>query len=270
MRRVGEGSRPLALVTGGCRRLGAAISAALGRAGYDLILHSGPFSRPAHNLTEELASTEAAWLHVTADLSQECDVNDLISTLKSGWGRPLSLLVNNAAQFEYDTLDTATIAGLQRHYMVNCTAPVLLAAAAASKASSDHRLAIINILDQRIASPNTDQISYTLSKVALAQATSILADRYAPYVRVSAVAPGLTIPTPAYTGALLAETIKQTPLRCLPQPRVIAEAVIYLARAESTTGQTLFVDGGAHLRRYDRDFLFLDSNSTNEREGARL
>lgn len=256
---VEEGNRPLALVTGGCRRLGAVLSIALGRAGYDLILHSGPSSTPSPSLVAELDAAGAHWAHIVADLGEEAGVQALVAAMEEGWGRPLALLVSNAALFEYDTPETATGLTLTRHYMVNCVAPVLLASAAAKQANAEAKLAIVNILDQRIASPHADQFSYTLSKVALAQATRILADRYAPHVRVSAVAPGLTIPTPTYASASVAEAARQTPLQALPAPHSIADAVLFLARAESTTGQTLFVDGGAHLRHYERDFLFLGS-----------
>lgn len=251
-------TRPLALVTGGCRRLGAAISIALAEAGYDLAIHSSPASSPEEALRARLEAAGAAWHHLTADLADAAGVERLLPAVHAAAGRWPALLVNNAARFDYDSPETASHSGLIDHYAINCVAPVLLARALAATASAAHPAAIVNILDQRIASPNADQFSYTLSKLALAEATTILARQFAPHVRVSAVAPGLTLPTPDYDAARMARAAARMPLELLAEPAEIAEAVVYLARARAVTGQVLFVDGGAHLRHYPRDFLYLE------------
>lgn len=253
--------RPLALVTGGCRRLGAAICAALAEGGYDLAIHSSPASAPQEGLRDRLTASGAAWHHLTADLADETAVAGLLPAVEAACGRLPSLLVNNAARFDYDSPETATHAGLIQHYAVNSVAPVLLARTLAASAGPNRPVAIINILDQQIAEPNADQFSYTLSKLALAEATTILARRFAPHARVSAVAPGLTLPTADYDAARLAQAAEGMPLGLLPDPAEIAGAVLWLAGARAVTGQTLFVDGGAHLRQYPRDFLFLEDGA---------
>jgi NAD(P)-dependent dehydrogenase (short-subunit alcohol dehydrogenase family) len=258
---AGAPPRPLALVTGGCRRLGAAIAQALGEGGYDLALHSGPGSAPEPELIAALEAADARWCHLVADLADEAAVDGLIPALEAKWGRAPVLLVNNAARFAYDSPETATQRGYLDHYAVNSVAPVLLARAMAARAGADRPAAVVNILDQRIAAPNADQFSYTLSKLALAEATTILAERFAPHVRVSAVAPGLTLPTPDYDEAMMGAAARWMPLGRLPAPAEIAEAVLFLARAQAVTGQVLFIDGGAHLRHYDRDFLFLEDGA---------
>ena len=251
-------TRPLALVTGGCRRLGAAICIALAEAKYDLAIHSSPASSPEEGLRGRLEAAGAAWHHLTADLSDATAVEGLLPAVRDATGRWPALLVNNAARFDYDSPETVSHAGLIEHYAVNCAAPVLLARALAEAASAGQPAAIVNILDQRIAAPNADQFSYTLSKLALAEATTSLARQFAPHVRVSAVAPGLRPPPPDYDEVRMREAAARMPLELLADPAEIAEAVVYLARARAVTGQTLFVDGGAHLRHYPRDFLYLD------------
>jgi pteridine reductase len=249
--------RPLALVTGGCRRLGAAICVALAGAGYDIALHSSPDSAPEPGLGDRLAAAGAAWHHVTADLADAAAVAGLVPAVEAASGRKPALLVNNAARFDQDLPETVTQAGMLDQYAVNTAAPVLLAQAVAATAGPDHPVAIVNILDQRIAAPNADQFGYTLSKLALAEATTILARRFAPHVRVCGVAPGLTLPTADYDEALMAKAAALMPLDLLAEPAEIADAVVYLAKARAITGQILFVDGGAHLCHYARDFLFL-------------
>jgi pteridine reductase len=249
--------RPLALVTGGCRRLGAAICVALAEAGYDLAVHSSPASEPEAGLRDRLERAGADWHHIPADLAEEAAVESLLPAVEAVFGRAPVLLVNNAARFDYDSPETASHGSLIEHYALNCAAPVLLARALAERASAERPAAIINILDQRIAAPNADQFSYTLSKLALAEATTILARQFAPRVRVSAVAPGLTLPTADYDEARMRDMARLMPLDLLPGTDDIAAAVVYLSQARAVTGQTLFVDGGAHLCRYPRDFLFL-------------
>jgi NAD(P)-dependent dehydrogenase (short-subunit alcohol dehydrogenase family) len=255
-------SRPLALVTGGCRRLGATICLALAGAGHDIAIHSSPASTPEPGLGERLEAAGARWYHVTADLADEAAVEALLPAVTVACGRAPVLLVNNAARFDYDSPETVTMAGLIDHYAVNCAAPAVLARVlAATERPAGGPAAIINILDQRIAAPNGDQFSYTLAKLALAEATTILARQFAPQLRVSAVAPGLTLPTADYDDARMRDAAALMPLGLLPEPGEIAEAVVYLARARAVTGQILYVDGGAHLRHYPRDFLFLEGGA---------
>lgn len=251
----GPAGRPLALVTGGCRRIGAVICDALAQAGYDIALHSSPASSPEAGLGDRLAAAGASWWHLTADLADEAAVTGLVPAAIAAAGRPVALLVNNAARFDQDRPETVTQVALVDHYLVNTVAPVLLARAIAAQARP---AAIVNILDQRIAAPHGDQFSYTLAKLALAEATTILARQFAPRVRVCAVAPGLTLASPDYDERAMARAAARMPLRLLANPREIADAVLWLAQAQAVTGQVIFVDGGAHLTHYDRDFVFLD------------
>jgi NAD(P)-dependent dehydrogenase (short-subunit alcohol dehydrogenase family) len=254
--------RPLALVTGGCRRLGAAICVGLAEAGYDIALHSSPASAPEEGLGDRLESAGARWRHLTADLSDEAAVAGLVPGVVSAFGRAPVLLVNNAARFEQDMPQSVTQGALIDHYLVNCAAPLLLAKAIAAKGMP---AAIVNILDQRIVAPHGDQFSYTLSKLALAEATMILARQFAPTVRVSAVAPGLTLASPDYDEDAMARAAGRMPLGLLAKPEEIADAVVWLAGARAVTGQVIFVDGGAHLRQYERDFVFLDGSADEGR-----
>lgn len=248
------GGRPLALVTGGCRRLGAAIALRLAEAGYDLALHSGPDSGPEADLLAAIARAGGESGHLVADLAEAEAAAGLVPEARARFGRPVALLVNNAARFLYDSPESADAGGMLGHYAVNTVAPLLLAQAIAGQGGA---AAIVNILDQRIAAPHGDQLSYTLSKLALAELTLILARQFAPRVRVCGVAPGLTLPSEDFGEGGMERAAAHMPLERLAQPGEIADAVAWLARAEAVTGQILYVDAGAHLRRYERDFPFL-------------
>ncbi len=250
-------SQKLALVTGGLHRVGAAISARLARDGYALALHKRSAAEADPVLAEALAETGAVSHRFAADLSDPGAVDALIPAVINKFGRAPDLLVNNAAHFaegEWVDLSAAALAEMMR---VNLSAPVMLAKALVA-ASEGKRPAIVNIVDQRVVHPVPDQIAYSLSKSALWQATQTLAVAFGGRARVNAVAPGLTMATDDYSATQVERLGRMMPLGALPTPGQIADAVVYLARAEAVTGQTIFVDGGAHLAPMARDFVQLE------------
>lgn len=250
-------TRPLALVTGGMRRLGAVIAGCLADAGYDLALTSHGDGAPDAKLTAALARNAANWKHFAADLSIEGAAEAVIADTIAHFGRAPTLLVNNAALFGQDDWESLSAETLEAHFRLNLFAPVLLSRALVQAAGGAVQPAIVNIVDQRIANPNGDQLSYTLSKQALAASVRSLAAAFGKHARVNGVAPGLVIPTADYDDALMARLNGEMPLGQLADPQGVAEAVLYLAGAQHVTGQILFVDGGAHLRSYPRDFMHL-------------
>lgn len=247
--------RPLALVTGGIRRLGAAIAARLAQAGYDLALVSAGGGVPEGDMG-------AAEVQVFArDLSDPDAAKSLIHDVTGEFGRVPDLLVNNAARFDYDEWHSMTAAGLEAHFRLNLFTPLLLSTALVEAAcvmgAEAMQPAIVHIVDQRVRNPNGDQLSYTLSKQALAESIRTMALSFGDRARVNGVSPGLVIPTADYGAAQMAAARAAMPLGLLPDPADIAEAVLYLARARAVTGQLLAVDGGASLKQFDRDFVFM-------------
>jgi NAD(P)-dependent dehydrogenase (short-subunit alcohol dehydrogenase family) len=247
----------LALVTGGHRRLGGIIAAALAKAGHSLAIHGSHDTRLDSHLALTLEEQGAQWEGFVVDFADPENAEELIAQVAARFGRPPDILVNSAAMFGQDRLDDVTADDLMRHYAVNCAAPAMLTKAFATVPAGVGDRCIINILDQRIDHPHGDQLAYTLSKLALAGLTRTSASSLAPQVRVNAVAPGLTIATPDYDADQMARLEQMMPLARLPQAEQIAEAVLYLVNASAVTGQTLYVDGGAHMRSYDRDFMHL-------------
>jgi pteridine reductase len=247
----------LALITGGFHRLGAAIAARLAEQGWALALHSRTPTSPDQSLAAMLTLHASKWAAFEADLANGEEAEQMLPRIIRHFGKAPDLLVNCASRFVWDDPATVTPEELARHFAVNAATPVLLATALAQSLEEGQQASVVNILDQRIRQPNGDQLSYTLSKQALAGATETLARALAPKVRVNAVAPGLTIPTDDYRPAQMVELEKLMPLGHLPEPEDVADAVLWLAQAASTTGQTIYVDGGASMKSYDRDFMFL-------------
>jgi NAD(P)-dependent dehydrogenase (short-subunit alcohol dehydrogenase family) len=250
-------TQKLALVTGGLHRVGAAISARLAREGYELALHKRSPGDADPVLAEALAETGAISHRFAADLAEPAAVDALIPAVIEKFGRAPNLLVNNAALFAEGEWGDLSAAALAEMMQINLSAPVMLAKALVA-ASEGQRPAIVNIVDQRVVHPVPDQIAYSLSKSALWQATATLAVAFGSRARINAVAPGLTMATDDYSSTQVERLAKRMPLGALPTPAHIADAVIYLARADAVTGQTIFVDGGAHLAPMGRDFVALE------------
>jgi pteridine reductase len=250
-------TRPLALVTGGMRRLGAVIAARLADAGYDLALTSHGDGRAVAELAAALERNGSDWKHFAADLAADGAPEKIMADAIGHFGRVPDLLVNNAAMFGQDGWETLSAETLDAHFRLNLFAPVLLSRALVQAAGEGVRPAIVHIVDQHITNPNGDQLSYTLSKQALAASVRSLAAAFGERARVNGIAPGLVIPTGEYDDAQMERLNGMMPLGSLPDAAAIADALLYLAAAEHVTGQIIFVDGGAHLRSYPRDFLYL-------------
>jgi len=236
-------ARGAALITGGGRRIGAAVARELARAGYAVLLHAHRSRAEAEALAAEIVKAGGVARVVLADLADAEDVRKLVPAA-AVFG-PLTLLINSASEFEPDEIATLTRSGFERAVAVNLAAPLFLSQAFAAQAPAGS--SIINVLDQRVLKPTPRFVSYTLSKSALYAATTTLAQALAPKLRVNAVAPGPTLPSPRQSAQEFAAQAKSLPLERGPSPEDIAAAVLYLAMAGSVTGVTLPVDGGQHL-----------------------
>ena len=232
-----------ALITGSARRIGAAIARALAREGYALALHANRSRGEAEKLAAEIAAGGGLARVVLADLADPAALDGLVAA--AGAFGPLTLLVNNAGEFEPDEIETLRREGFERTMAVNLAAPLFLAQGFAAQAGEG--ASIVNVLDQRVLKPTPRFFSYTLAKSALYTATTTLAQALAPRVRVNAVAPGPTLPSPRQSAAEFAQQAGALPLQRGPTPEDIAAAVVYLAQAQSVTGVTIAVDGGQHL-----------------------
>jgi NAD(P)-dependent dehydrogenase (short-subunit alcohol dehydrogenase family) len=248
----------LALVTGGLHRVGAAIAARLASAGYDLALHAHRMGELDPSLAESIRAHGVESAVFPADLTIAGEAESLVDRVKAHFGRAPDALVNSASIINEGQWPDLTRAELSRHLDLNFVAPMLLTTAFARALAGDRPGAVVNIVDQRVANPPIDQAAYTASKLALAAVTRVMARAFAPGVRVNAVAPGNTLPGDTYQETQWQRLADMMPLERNSAPEDIAEAVTYLLGARSVTGQIMFVDGGANLESYERDFLHME------------
>lgn len=245
----------IALVTGAGRRMGRALALALAADGWDLALHYRTSAAEASDVAAQIRALGRRAACFAADLADQAAVCRLMDDTVAGLGLP-QLVVNNASLFEYDSAADFDYARLARHMAVNCAAPVLLARELHARMADGAEGAVINLLDQKLWNWNPDFLSYSLSKAALAAATTMLAQALAPKLRVLGVAPGLTFQSGEQTPENFAAASRRTPLGRSNSPGDIAAAVCFLARAPAITGSTLIVDGGMHLWPTRRDIQF--------------
>ncbi len=240
--------RPVALITGAARRLGAAIARRLHAAGYDVSLHYRHSADDMAALVAELnaarANSAVAW---SAELAEYDRLPELIANTVGHFGR-LDALVNNASAFSPTPLGTITPADWDGQFLINARAPLILAQAAAPHLKRAHG-AIVNLIDIYAERPLRDHVVYCMSKAALVAGTRALALELAPEVRVNAIAPGAILWPEGDKGeASKAALLARTPLGRIGTPEEIADAVRWLLEgAGYTTGQVVRVDGGRML-----------------------
>lgn len=243
-----ESARPVALITGAARRIGAVIARTLHAAGYDLALHCRSSYTELESLVAELEiNRRDSTIALQAELGDADSLPDLIDAALARFGR-LDALINNASLFFATPLETVNIAQWDELLAVNARAPFFLARAAAP-ALRETRGAIVNITDVYAERPLANHAIYDISKAALAMATKALAVELAPEVRVNAVAPGNVLWSTNPIKAETQDTLEQrTTLRRQGSPQDIANAVLFLLRdATYCSGAILPVDGGRLL-----------------------
>jgi NAD(P)-dependent dehydrogenase (short-subunit alcohol dehydrogenase family) len=243
-----------ALITGGARRLGAAIARSLAEAGYATAIHANRSIGQAEALAASLRNAGHRAHALAADLSDREAVQALIPACEAALG-PLTVLVNNAASFHYDTARAFSAADLDFHLRPNLEAPLLLARDFA-RALGDRPGVIVNMLDHKVAAPNPDFFTYTVAKIGLEGATRLLAMAFRGQVRVNGVAPGITLISGKQTEAAFEKAWAASPLGRSATPAEVADAVLYCINARALNGQVLVLDGGDSLLGRERDIAF--------------
>ncbi len=250
----GPGDRPVALVTGGVRRVGLAIARAFARAGCDLVITYRESGAEAGAARDELSGLGAA-VRV-----ERLDLGDLAGA--EGWserlGRELprlDVLVHNASIYAPTPLESLTEEDVLRFYRVNSAAPLLLSKHLGPRLAESPLPgggAIVAMADMHVLGrPRKDFAPYAMSKAALVEMVRTLARALAPRVRVNAVAPGVVaFPESGYESDPEAqqEYVARVPLKRSGTPEDAAEVVRWLALdAHYVTGEVVRVDGGRWL-----------------------
>ena len=252
-----------ALVTGAGARLGRAMAVELARRGHAVAVHYNGSADGAAETARLVRAEGAEAAALQADLLDDGATRTLLRRAAEALGGPITVLVNNASIFEYDTLATATPEGWERHMASNLRAPFWLMQAMAAQglepAVEDGEPVatglVVNMIDQRVRKLTPEFMTYTLAKSALWTLTRTGAQALAPAIRVNAIGPGPTIRGHRQSEAHFAAQRAATVLGRGADAGGIAGALGYLLSARAVTGQLICVDGGQHLAWQTPDVL---------------
>jgi NAD(P)-dependent dehydrogenase (short-subunit alcohol dehydrogenase family) len=244
-----------ALVTGSAVRVGRALAMALAADGYFVFIHHNRSTAEARQTVADIAAAGGKAKAVRADLSSARQAEALVGKCRAR-GVHLTCLVNCASLFKLDRAPTAKADDFDRHMAINLRAPLLLSQALARQLPDGQTGVIVNLLDQKLYNLNPDFLTYTLSKVGLQGLTKLLAQAFAPRLRVAGIAPGLTLRSGSQTDARFAEQHADNPLRVGVTLDDLVRALRFILQTPSFTGDTLIVDSGEHLSGRPRDVAF--------------
>jgi NAD(P)-dependent dehydrogenase (short-subunit alcohol dehydrogenase family) len=245
--------RPAVLVTGAARRIGAAIATAFAAQGWHVVIHYGTSRDEAEALAARLESAET----VSADLADPQAAAAVVGPLAERL-RDWRVLVNCASVFELDLATNLDSAVFAHAMQVNAAAPALLAQAFLARATAQGGRRVICVTDQKLANPNPDFFSYTMSKHALAATIPMLSmARSDSRDRIYGLAPGAILASHDQNEAEIERSHRMNLLARMTGADEIAQAALFLAEGWLESGETLFVDSGQHLLAQPRDVLFL-------------
>jgi NAD(P)-dependent dehydrogenase (short-subunit alcohol dehydrogenase family) len=246
-----EGPRT-AIVTGAARRIGASIARALSADGWHVLIHCNRSREKADALAEELGNAAV----VSAELG-DADAAERIFAALDGLP-PARLLVNNASRFAWDSADDFGVEQWDSHQAINLRAPALLSKAFAETTRESGGL-IVNLLDAKLAQPNPDFFSYTISKAGLAALTELTARAYAGRgVRVCGIAPSVTLVSGQQSDGNFERVHRLNALRRGVEAEQIVAALRFIIGSPTLTGQTITLDAGQRFLSLPRDVQFLE------------
>ena len=234
-----------AIVTGAGKRVGADIARALLEDGWHVVAH-------VHHDQDE---TPRGAIKAAADLSRP-DCAERI--FRAAAGLPaVRLLVNNAARFAWDGFGEFNTDEFAQHMAINTAAPALLIDHFARQQDGSDAL-VVNLLDSKLAAPNPDYLSYTLSKQSLAGLTELAARALAAKgVRVNGIAPGLMLRSSGQTEGNFERMHTDNPFGRGVTAEDVIGAIRYFIDAPCVTGQVLVIDSGQRFMALNRDVQFL-------------
>jgi len=238
-----------AIITGGAKRIGGAITRALAADGWHVLIHCNQSRAEAEALATELGNASV----VAADLANPAAA-DIIMAACAGLP-PARLLVNSASRFVYDRIEDFSPAEFDIHMAVNLRAPALLsrAFAAGLPDTLDDPALVVNLLDAKLASLNPDYFTYTLSKIGFEGLTELTARSYAPRLRCVGIAPAVTLVSGPQTRENFEAVHGLNPLGRGVTVDDIVTALRFIIATPTFNAQTIVLDGGQRLLGLPRD-----------------
>ncbi len=241
------------IITGGANRIGAAIAKKLSGPGIEIVIHYNKSKVNAGKLKKELSKNQTKVYLVKGDLSKEKDLNKIVKFSKSKL-KYFDCLVNNASLFENDKIENFSTNSWGKYLRTNLRAPALLSKVFAKNIRGKNNN-IINIIDQRVFKLTPYFFSYTISKTGLYTLTKTSAMSLAPKIRVNGIAPGPTLKNKRQSEKHFRKQYLATPLKKQVDVEEICNAVDFIIKNKSITGQVIALDSGQSLNWQTPDIM---------------
>ncbi|MCK0128064.1 SDR family oxidoreductase [Erythrobacter sp. F6033] len=244
---------PAVLITGGATRIGAELARGFAAAGWHVVIHYKSSTDPADALALELGTAETVQCDLTDDDAALAMVAKLAQRLPN-W----RCLINSASVFHYDGATNLDPATNREAMQVNSLSPARMSQAYLAHARSSAQRCVIQITDMKIANPNPDFFSYTMSKHALSSTIKMLAKGTAREGgRIYGIAPGAILASHDQSEEETELSHRLNLLKRKTNAREIVDAALFLSSGQLRSGETLFIDSGQHLLDQDRDVIWL-------------
>ena len=234
-----------ALITGGAQRIGSSMAEFLANNGIDVAIQYNKSEKEVNVIKKKIINLGVKFNAFHCDFSQDCNFDIFFEKVKKVHGN-IDILINNASTFEFDTIKKTSYKTFDKHINVNLKAPFFLSKSFVQQLSNKNGL-IVNIIDQRVKNITPYFTSYTLSKSALYTMTKSLAVFLAPKIRVNGISPGPTLKSVNQTPQQFKNQISRTPMKRKVELDEINNALGYLIKNESVTGEILTLDSGQSL-----------------------
>ena len=232
------------LITGGAQRIGMSIARHLSKNGFDIAVQYNNSTANVEKLRKSLDKS-SNFMAFQQDFSKNNNFENFFKLIKKKFGK-IDVLINNASAFEFDTVKTTSYEIFDKHIDVNLKTPFFLSKCFVENLKNDNGL-IINIIDQRVKNITPYFTSYTISKSALYSLTKSMALFLAPKIRVNGISPGPTLKSKNQTAKQFKDQIDRTPLKKQIGLDEINNAVDYIFKNKSITGEVLTLDSGQSL-----------------------
>lgn len=236
----------VALITGGARRVGRAISMALASGGADIVINYHNSAEDAESLKGEVERMGRRATSFQADVSRPNQIRALIQHVRDEFGR-LDIVINNASLFESVPVLQITEEMWDRVLATNLKGPFFVAQSAVPLLRESGGGNIINIADLSAFQAWPSYAHHSVSKAGLVHLTKVLARALGPDIRVNGIAPGTVLPPEDYNGTGSDGTIDRRIIARTGTPEDVTGAIEYLLQGNFVTGQIVIVDGGRTL-----------------------
>lgn len=238
----------VALVTGGAKRVGRAVAIELAERGAKLVANYNNSEKEADELVEQIHKMGREAIAVKADVSKADEVDRMVDSVLSQFGR-IDILVNNAAIFFKTPFLQITEKDWDLFMNVNLKSAFLCSQRVAKIMLEQSRGKIVSIADASGGIKGWKSYTpYSVSKAGLIMLTKTMAKALAPNIQVNAVAPGPVLLPETYSEKEKKQAIESTILKRVGSPEDIAKAVIFLVESDYITGEVIAVDGGSLIK----------------------